>query len=382
MERAAPQEGDPRLVRLRDPRHRPRRDGRPEEARRRGHRQRRVQARRPDRRGRRLPRRHVRVRPRPGQGRPDGQGPAVHGGRRRRRRQARATKGVSKVENPLDAASTPATSPTTAARRCSHFDLPGDEDAAKDVVQGPLDAVAQLAARASRGHGRRVRRRVRREGDRRGVRAGLPAGRVPLAPDHADHPAGRVRRARRRRPAAAARLHRRDRHDRPARPDQPAASARRVRRRASSCSSASPSASTTRMFYLRREMEERDAGRRLGGGAERRGRHLRPRGADLRLHRDGRDGGHVPGRQRRLRLVRHRHDHRRRRRGARLGDRAPRDAAFLSRKGWVEKGRVPWVAKRRHKTRGESRVWGAILDRVLKRPLRLGDRSPAACWSR
>ena len=30
---------------------------------------------------------------------------------------------------------------------------------------------------------------------------------------------------------------------------------------------------------------------------------------------------------------------------------------------------MPWVAKRRHKTGGESRVWGAILDRVLKRPL-------------
>src|SRR5829696_5448943 len=47
----------------------------------------------------------------------------------------------------------------------------------------------------------------------------------------------------------------------------------------------------------------------------------------------------------------------------------PAMLAFLSRKGWTEKGRVPWVAKRRHKTNGESRVWGAILDRVLKRPL-------------
>src|SRR5215207_10033384 len=43
--------------------------------------------------------------------------------------------------------------------------------------------------------------------------------------------------------------------------------------------------------------------------------------------------------------------------------------SWLGQKGWTEKGRVPWVAKRRHKTRGESRVWGAILDRVLKRPL-------------
>jgi len=47
----------------------------------------------------------------------------------------------------------------------------------------------------------------------------------------------------------------------------------------------------------------------------------------------------------------------------------PAMLAFLSRKGWTEKGRVPWVAKRRHRTRGESRVWGAVLDRVLKRPV-------------
>ncbi len=47
----------------------------------------------------------------------------------------------------------------------------------------------------------------------------------------------------------------------------------------------------------------------------------------------------------------------------------PAMISWLGQKGWTEKGRVPWVAKRRHKTKGESRVWGAILDRVLKRPL-------------
>jgi RND superfamily putative drug exporter len=41
----------------------------------------------------------------------------------------------------------------------------------------------------------------------------------------------------------------------------------------------------------------------------------------------------------------------------------------LGEKGWIEKGRVPYVAKRRHATHGESRVWGAILDRVLRRPV-------------
>jgi uncharacterized membrane protein YdfJ with MMPL/SSD domain len=43
--------------------------------------------------------------------------------------------------------------------------------------------------------------------------------------------------------------------------------------------------------------------------------------------------------------------------------------SYLGHKGWLEKGRVPYVAKRRHRTGGESRVWGAILDRVLARPL-------------
>ena len=47
----------------------------------------------------------------------------------------------------------------------------------------------------------------------------------------------------------------------------------------------------------------------------------------------------------------------------------PAMLAFLSRKNWLEKGRMPFITKRRHANKGESRVWGAILDRVLKRPL-------------
>ena len=43
--------------------------------------------------------------------------------------------------------------------------------------------------------------------------------------------------------------------------------------------------------------------------------------------------------------------------------------SFLGEKGWLEKGRVPWVARRRHQTGGDSRAWSAILDRVLARPL-------------
>ena len=47
----------------------------------------------------------------------------------------------------------------------------------------------------------------------------------------------------------------------------------------------------------------------------------------------------------------------------------PATLSFLSQKNWLEKGRVPFVTKRRHKAKGESRIWGAILTRVLKRPL-------------
>ena len=58
----------------------------------------------------------------------------------------------------------------------------------------------------------------------------------------------------------------------------------------------------------------------------------------------------------------------------------PAMLTFLSRKNWLEKGRVPFIAKRRHANQGESVVWGAILTRVLKRP-RCRRCSPAACSS-
>ena len=47
----------------------------------------------------------------------------------------------------------------------------------------------------------------------------------------------------------------------------------------------------------------------------------------------------------------------------------PAVLSYLGQKGWIEKGRVPYVAKRRHKAKGESRMWNAILNRVLARPL-------------
>jgi RND superfamily putative drug exporter len=47
----------------------------------------------------------------------------------------------------------------------------------------------------------------------------------------------------------------------------------------------------------------------------------------------------------------------------------PAMLAFLSRKNWTEKGRVPFIARRRHARRGESRAWGAIVHAVMRRPL-------------
>jgi uncharacterized membrane protein YdfJ with MMPL/SSD domain len=47
----------------------------------------------------------------------------------------------------------------------------------------------------------------------------------------------------------------------------------------------------------------------------------------------------------------------------------PAMLSFLSAKGWTEKGRMPYIGKRRHANHGESRVWSAILERVLARPL-------------
>jgi RND superfamily putative drug exporter len=47
----------------------------------------------------------------------------------------------------------------------------------------------------------------------------------------------------------------------------------------------------------------------------------------------------------------------------------PAMLAWLGRKGWTEKGRVPYIGRLRHRTGDRSRVWGWILDRVLRRPL-------------
>lgn len=123
------------------------------------------------------------------------------------------------------------------------------------------------------------------------------------------------------------------------------------------------------MFYLRREMEERDAGR----------------GADAALHAAAATSGRavlISGVTVMVAMG-----------GMFLAGNAvfesfavgtilvvavavvgsltvlPAMLSFLGEKGWTEKGRVPYVAKLRHRTKGESRIWGAVVDRVLRRPL-------------
>jgi uncharacterized membrane protein YdfJ with MMPL/SSD domain len=123
------------------------------------------------------------------------------------------------------------------------------------------------------------------------------------------------------------------------------------------------------MFYLRREMEERDAGRTwdaaLNAAAATSGRAVLVSGLTVMAAMAGMflagNAVFVSFGIGTMLVVA----------VAMLGSVTvlPAMLSFLSRKGWTEKGRVPWVAKRRHKTRGESRLWGAILDRVLKRPL-------------
>jgi uncharacterized membrane protein YdfJ with MMPL/SSD domain len=123
------------------------------------------------------------------------------------------------------------------------------------------------------------------------------------------------------------------------------------------------------MFYLRREMEERDAGRApeaaLEAAAATSGRAVLISGLTVMAAMAGMflagNAVFVSFGIGTMLVVA----------VAMLGSVTvlPAMLSFLSRKGWTEKGRVPWVAKRRHTTRGESKVWAAILDRVLKRPL-------------
>ncbi len=123
------------------------------------------------------------------------------------------------------------------------------------------------------------------------------------------------------------------------------------------------------LFYLRREMEERDAGRdpeaALNAAAATSGRAILISGltvmvamAGMFLAGNAVFASFAVGTILVVAV-------------AMLGSVTvlPAMLAFLGRKGWTEKGRVPYIARMRHRNRGESRVWGAILNRVLARPI-------------
>ena len=123
------------------------------------------------------------------------------------------------------------------------------------------------------------------------------------------------------------------------------------------------------MFYLRREMEERDAGRSpqaaLEAAAATSGRAVLISGFTVMIAMAGMffagNAVFVSFAVGTILVVA----------VAVLGSLTflPAMLAWLGRKGWTEKGRVPYLGRLRHRNHGESRVWGAILDRVLRRPL-------------
>ena len=92
------------------------------------------------------------------------------------------------------------------------------------------------------------------------------------------------------------------------------------------------------MFYLRREREEREAGRSEECVAGRRGGDLRACGDGLRLHGDDRDGRDVLRRDAHVRVVRHRHHPGRRRGSGRLADGAAGDPLVARRPGGEGRG--------------------------------------------
>ena len=161
---------------------------------------------------------------------------------------------------------------------------------------------------------------------------------------------------------------------------EPARPGRRVDRGGDPARSASPSASTTRSSTSGANAKSV----RPGAASALRSRPPPPpRGRAVLIsgdHRADRDGRHVPLRRQDVHVLLDRHDDGRRR--SRCSARSPYCPALLGRLGdRVEKGRIPFVHRLRRKD-GESRFWGAILDRVLRRPVvsRPSPRSP--CSSR
>ena len=337
MERPAPQDGHPRLDPVRRPRHRPRRHDRAERPRRFGSWQRRVQARRYARQGRRLPRSGRRAGARAGQGLRQGRRSSGDGRGAGRRDAPGADRGHHRDRKPAR---------SRRSRQHGFQGRPLGRRELHDARHGRAGRGARRPAARRRGRDpgrppwrarRAVRRRLGHQGDRRPGRQGREEGGGHLLRPAADHPAGRVRRARRRRHPARARRHRRRGHRRPARAGQPAlrAPARRGRARGDH--------RPRRRRGLRDVLlAPHDGGARprpLGRGRGRdRRRHVGPRGAHLGHHRDDRDGRAAVRRQPDLRRLRHRHDARRRGRRARLDDLPARDALVPQREELAGEG--------------------------------------------
>ena len=161
----------------------------------------------------------------------------------------------------------------------------------------------QRAAGPPRAFHRRVRRSER--GRRRSRRLqGRPGeGRPALAPDHAVHPPAHLRRARRRRHSAAARADRRLRDVRPARAAQPPAPVADEAPALVLLIGLAVGVDYS-MFYLKREREERAAGRSeraaLEAAAATSGRSVLISGLTVMAAM----AGHVPDRRHDVRVVR------------------------------------------------------------------------------
>ena len=127
------------------------------------------------------------------------------------------------------------------------------------------------------------------------------------------------------------------------------------------------------LFYLKREREERAAGKVAPRRTRGRRSHVRPLGADLRRDRDDRDGRHalLPATRRTSRsgiatmmVV-----------GVAMLGSLTVLPALLSKLGdRVEKGRIPFLHRLRRDRSGDNRFWSAILTPALRHPARLGDR--------
>ena len=187
------------------------------------------------------------------------------------------------------------------------WDMRGEKKAAEKKIDAILATTKTVAAAASDVHDWRGRLDQLGQGARQALQGPARAGRRALDPDHDHRALPRARFARGGRRAAAARALGRPRHDRPARDSEPAIPM-------------DPNVNAVvlliglavgvdySLFYIKREREERAAGKSPERGARRRGRDLRALGPDLRLHGSDRDGRHVLRRRQDVPLVRDRDD--------------------------------------------------------------------------